>query len=91
MLPRSREIELRPLRRDAPAPAKVSDDSSTSGDRADLGTAHDLTAAIRRRAWERHVERGGCNGYDLEDWLEAERELLESPRLAELAARVALR
>lgn len=47
----------------------------------------DLTAEIRRRAWQRYVERGGREGYDLDDWLESERELLESPRLARLAAR----
>jgi hypothetical protein len=32
-------------------------------------------AEIRRRAFEIHVERGGIHGCDLNDWLEAEREL----------------
>jgi hypothetical protein len=32
-------------------------------------------AEIRRRAFEIHIERGGIHGCDLEDWLEAEREL----------------
>jgi len=31
--------------------------------------------AIRQRAYDRFSERGGGHGRDLEDWLEAEREL----------------
>ena len=30
---------------------------------------------IRQRAFEIHIERGGIHGCDLNDWLEAEREL----------------
>jgi len=30
---------------------------------------------IRRRAYEIHVERGGVHGQDVDDWLQAEREL----------------
>ena len=32
---------------------------------------------IRRRAYEIYLERGGEPGHDLEDWLQAERELTE--------------
>jgi hypothetical protein len=32
---------------------------------------------IRTRAFEIHVERGGIHGFDLDDWLQAERELLD--------------
>lgn len=32
---------------------------------------------IRERAFEIHIERGGIHGCDLDDWLQAERELLE--------------
>jgi hypothetical protein len=32
---------------------------------------------IRRRAFEIHIERGGIHGCDLDDWMQAERELLE--------------
>lgn len=32
---------------------------------------------IRQRAYEIHIERGGIHGCDLDDWLEAERELQE--------------
>ena len=30
---------------------------------------------IRNRAFEIHIERGGIHGSDLDDWLQAEREL----------------
>lgn len=30
---------------------------------------------IRRRAFEIHIEHGGIHGCDLDDWLQAEREL----------------
>jgi hypothetical protein len=33
---------------------------------------------IRRRAYEMYLERGGEPGRDLEDWLHAERELMDS-------------
>ena len=32
---------------------------------------------VRRRASQIHFERGGIRGYDLDDWLEAEKELTE--------------
>jgi hypothetical protein len=32
---------------------------------------------IRKRAFEIHIERGGIHGCDLDDWLQAERELQE--------------
>ncbi len=34
-----------------------------------------LPEEIRRRAFEIYLERGGEQGRDLEDWLQAEREL----------------
>jgi Protein of unknown function (DUF2934) len=34
-------------------------------------------AEIRRRAFEIHIERGGIHGCDLDDWMQAERELQE--------------
>ena len=46
----------------------------------------DATAAtidrerIANRAYERYMERGGGDGQDLEDWLEAERELAQEQR-----------
>jgi hypothetical protein len=35
------------------------------------------SAAIRQRAFEIHLERGGVHGCELDDWLQAERELQE--------------
>ena len=37
-----------------------------------------LEEEIRRRAYERYEERGKQEGHDLDDWLEAEREVLEA-------------
>jgi Protein of unknown function (DUF2934) len=34
-------------------------------------------AEVRRRAFEIHVQQGGIRGYDLDDWLEAEKALTE--------------
>jgi len=34
---------------------------------------------IARRAYELYMQRGGEDGHDLEDWLQAERELLSAP------------
>ena len=31
--------------------------------------------AVRNRAYEIYLQRGGQSGYELEDWLQAEREL----------------
>jgi hypothetical protein len=39
---------------------------------ADHATNHD---EIRRRAYEIYLERGGLPGQQLEDWLQAEREI----------------
>ncbi len=36
---------------------------------------HSSPEEIRRRAFEIHIERGGIHGCDLDDWLQAEREL----------------
>jgi hypothetical protein len=33
---------------------------------------------IELRAYDLYVERGGEDGHDVEDWLEAERQLLEA-------------
>ena len=49
----------------------------------------DTTAAtidrerIANRAYERYMARGGVDGQDLEDWLEAERELEREHRPAD--------
>lgn len=62
--------------------AKVPDVSPASADdrglsaTAVLGEGKRITADdIRRRAYELFTARGGTHGYDIEDWLKAEREL----------------
>jgi Protein of unknown function (DUF2934) len=35
--------------------------------------------AIARHAYEIYMGRGGAHGHDLDDWLQAERELQEEP------------
>jgi DUF2934 family protein len=41
---------------------------------------HPITQAIAKRAYELFLARGGENGRDLDDWLQAERELLDAAR-----------
>ena len=53
------------------APPEVSEEGQKSGA---------SPAEIRKRAFEIHVERGGIHGCDLNDWLEAERELQQKYR-----------
>lgn len=36
---------------------------------------------VARRAYELYIARGGQDGRDLEDWLEAERQLMNEGRL----------
>jgi hypothetical protein len=38
---------------------------------------HAITEAIAKRAYELFLARGGEDGHDLDDWLQAEQELLE--------------
>jgi hypothetical protein len=39
---------------------------------------HPIIEAIAKRAYELFLARGGQNGHDLDDWLQAERELLDA-------------
>lgn len=62
----------------AAAPKKKSDAivAATSPESTIL-SAEPSDEAIRIRAYERYLERGGGHGMDFEDWLEAKRELRE--------------
>ena len=42
---------------------------------ADRKTQGAQTQEIERRAYELYLERGGGDGHDLDDWIQAEREL----------------
>jgi hypothetical protein len=52
-------------------------DSSERAEAQEQDPSLDLTReeTIRRRAHEIYLDRGGEPGHDLEDWLQAEREL----------------
>ena len=41
---------------------------------------HELRERIARRAYEIYLQRGGKNRHDLDDWLEAEREIRGSEK-----------
>ena len=41
-----------------------------------VGPCDDLGVLIAQRAFERYQARGSRDGFDLDDWLEAEREVL---------------
>ena len=43
-------------------------------------------AEIARRAYELYLERGCANGQDLDDWLRAERELLDEEAVGEISS-----
>ena len=55
-------------------PKRASRASGTSKRRSRAAT-ESVEEAIQRRAYELHLEHGGPHGRDLDDWLEAEREI----------------
>jgi hypothetical protein len=62
---RKRDTGLPVLDRGAGAPHYSGDTTAQNGERE----------RIAQRAYQLYVERGGNDGRDLDDWLEAEREL----------------
>ncbi len=67
---------------DAPAPAEQrpkrvrrSAAPARSGSSPKPAAAEPTVDDIRRRAYERYLERGGNHGRHFDDWLEAEKEL----------------
>ncbi len=62
-------------RRDAMAREAAKGDAPPAPRAEGLDSATYLVEEIRRRAWERYEQRGRVGGHELEDWLEAEREL----------------
>jgi hypothetical protein len=51
--------------------------STTSGVTTVTTRTVDLQDAIRERAYEIYEQRGGQHGADLEDWVRAEREVID--------------
>jgi Protein of unknown function (DUF2934) len=48
-------------------------------------TAVELEEQIRRRAYELYEQRGRIHGFDVDDWLQAENEVLDARDLATAA------
>ena len=57
-----------------PRPAEK---SSTAESESLTAEAHPTQEEIELRAYQIYFERGGAHGHDVDDWLEAERELYE--------------
>lgn len=53
-------------------PVDAASDMSSSGADSSDGPTYD---EIAEAAYQRYLERGGADGRDFDDWLEAEREL----------------
>jgi hypothetical protein len=69
----------------APNTSSVLSQTDTPGEEA---AKHAPTSEeIRQRAFEIHCEQGGIHGCDLDDWLQAEHELLEKHKTSEEANR----
>jgi hypothetical protein len=70
-------------RRKASGHPSARDRIEAPGSSASTDINGDLRAQISGRAFERYVQRGFQDGHDLEDWLEAEREILRQEDRAE--------
>ena len=60
---------------DAPVPGL---ESMPAEPAADVGDGADLALRIREAAYYRYLARGAEIGHDMEDWLQAEAELVEN-------------
>jgi hypothetical protein len=52
-------------------------EQSSARSKPQTAEGHPTREEIELRAHQIYVERGGAHGQDVEDWLQAERELLE--------------
>jgi hypothetical protein len=52
-------------------------EKSSRGNEPQTPEGHPTREEMELRAHQIYVERGGAHGQDVEDWLQAERELLE--------------
>jgi hypothetical protein len=51
---------------------------------------HPASEEIELRAYQIYVERGGADGHDVDDWLQAERELFEKNQKTDRMAKKAV-
>lgn len=53
-------------------------DTRSTSDEQSVSLNEPAREEIERRAYEIYLARGGVNGYDQDDWLQAEREIKEA-------------
>jgi hypothetical protein len=78
-----RDMAASQQRRKAPGYPTARDRIEVPGSSASTDINGDLRAQISGRAFELYVQRGFQDGHDLEDWLEAERQILRQEDRAE--------
>jgi hypothetical protein len=61
--------------RDDPGSSPQAFDPASAASNGEFASNQTRLARIAQRAYELHVAKGGSHGSDLEDWLQAEREL----------------
>jgi hypothetical protein len=71
---RGRASADQPPRASGAQPAPADDERHTAHDRA-VAAADPTHGEIAEAAYGRYLARGGVDGYDVDDWMEAEREL----------------
>jgi Protein of unknown function (DUF2934) len=52
-------------------------EKSSPGSEPQMAEGHPTREKIELRAYQIYIERGGGDGHEVEDWLQAERELVE--------------
>jgi len=72
--------EPKPKRARRTASPESTAPSSAEATADDQGALDPTDDDIRRRAYERYLERGGNHGRHFDDWLEAEKELRRSKK-----------
>jgi hypothetical protein len=65
-------------RNEAPEAGPETTDTSSAVNKPTAANESEREGRIAKRAYERFEERGREHGRDLEDWLDAEREIAES-------------
>ncbi len=75
LTPSPQDSKGQPRHSSTRAPTKPSS-AARSSQAPPVSTSDDLNALIVKRAYERYAEHGYRHGCALEDWLEAEREIL---------------
>jgi hypothetical protein len=78
-----RDMAASRQRRKSPGRPSARDRIEAPGFSALAEVNGDLRARISERAFELYVQRGFQDGHDLEDWLEAERQILRQEDRAE--------